>query len=362
MKTDFRPIGLGVLLVCIDFLMAGCGTSSSIPARSEAIRPGLPKDTYGKTYYLSLDDSGRRHGAPDLAPYVDLINRQLKLRGLVRLQSAESNPDYLVVAGLSSRAVNAVGAWSPTAPTGGARPFTTGQYSGDGSEPARDNAAMQNSGSGTGAVTFTDWIYTFRLSVMDQRSSSPASTNLPYVVQAEGIGLPLNRTIPGLIEAAFRTAEPGSEKQSPPAATASTGDIGARLPYVIEFTILPQSRSSRFSAGDEIVITSVTGDHPDIQVGGIYLVEGTYTLASMDEAILGLSVPYRNGSMPWAHTSVSNGKGHFSLRIEIPNIQSFQSLHLAFYTANRGYAGDGIHFVGKGSRQNLTPSSVGHTS
>jgi hypothetical protein len=100
------------------------------------------------------------------------------------------------------------------------------------------------------------------------------------------------------------------------------------FPFVINFvTGIPDS--GKFSPGDEIVITSVKGDRNHIERGGSYAVEGTYTLASMDNARLAISViapaPDLSDTISGAISPtnqqggsiVSRGTGQFSLKTTV---------------------------------------------
>ena len=77
-----------------------------------------------------------------------------------------------------------------------------------------------------------------------------------------------------------------SNQSGPPSEARS---VEKQFPYVIDF--VPYSPEwGQFSPCDEIVITVVRSDRNHIEPGGRYLVEGTYKLASMERAMLGLSV------------------------------------------------------------------------
>jgi hypothetical protein len=124
--------------------------------------------------------------------------------------------------------------------------------------------------------------------------------------------------------------------KSPPIAQS----LGAEFPYVIDFVASTPSWS-QFAPGDAIVVTALKGDRKQIEPGGRYLVDGTYTLASMDRARLGLSVTAPTKDSPGAKsptyaeqmTEVARGTGHFSLRV---TMHYAGSLHVSFVPMDGG--------------------------
>src|SRR5512137_3094162 len=66
------------------------------------------------------------------------------------------------------------------------------------------------------------------------------------------------------------------------AASAATNDTAADFPSAVPFEL----GMTEFLPGDSITIQSVRGTSPTIRTGETYCVEGTYTLASKDEADL----------------------------------------------------------------------------
>jgi hypothetical protein len=240
---------------------------------------------------------------------MDLIDRQLASRGLTGVQSAEANADYLITAGMWEHAAGSVDQ------------TTTSQWSG-GRIP----------GPRGGETSFVDWVYTLRVSIVDSKAAGTSSQS-PCVIEAESNWSPLQRTIPALIDAAFKTLM---------ASPSSAGIAAARSIAVQYGSVIPVAVTGRtpFSSGNGVVIESVTGDRPHIQAGGSYLVEGTYTLGSDESAILLLtasmaermSVPV----FPEQRLNISRGTGHFSLSIQVPNVDSFKSLHISLYPVNSG--------------------------
>src|ERR1700749_2658609 len=69
-------------------------------------------------------------------------------------------------------------------------------------------------------------------------------------------------------------------------------------------TIKFELGASGFRAGDNITITSVRGSRNHIESGGDYLVEGTYTLATAENAELGVHCTSRG---PGGHSTVTPG-------------------------------------------------------
>jgi hypothetical protein len=143
-------------------------------------------------------------------------------------------------------------------------------------------------------------------------------------------------------------AQPDSGPKPSPTLSAATKQIEAEFPYVIDF-IPYQPPWSKFSPGDEIVITSVRGDRKHIEPDGRYLVEGTYTLASMESAGLSLSVTAPSPSSPGAispvhdeqRTKVARGTGRFSLRETMRYAGSF---HVSFNPMGGGESRGTIYF------------------
>ena len=101
-------------------------------------------------------------------------------------------------------------------------------------------------------------------------------------------------------------------------------EIEAEFPYAIDFVFF-SPQSGQFSPGDAIVVTSVRGDRRHIEPNGRYLIEGDYTLSSMESADLGLHArltgraPIDIGDL----RAVSRGSGHFTLRTSMISIGPF---------------------------------------
>lgn len=103
--------------------------------------------------------------------------------------------------------------------------------------------------------------------------------------------------------------------------------------------------ATEFREGDGIVLERVSGDRSTLEVGGTYTVEGTYRLATEDEASLLLSITTRapTGSKPipeGASMRVSGGEGTFSLTVPI---EEAGYPHVTFYGED-GHPFGGVYF------------------
>jgi len=104
------------------------------------------------------------------------------------------------------------------------------------------------------------------------------------------------------------------------------------FPYVIACEI----GDTEFVAGDAIAIQQVRGTLPNISTGGVYCVEGTYTLTSKEKATLALYTTTKNQSGPTPveraqRMNVSKGSGTFRL---IKQMNEDGYLHVSFYSGN----------------------------
>lgn len=96
----------------------------------------------------------------------------------------------------------------------------------------------------------------------------------------------MNPTPPFLMLAAFAVLT------APWKVSADSAVAAEAFPHAIPF----ESGAAEFAPGDAIAIRSVRGDRPGFELGGRYVVEGTYTLASAPEARIGFSVTTRGRS------------------------------------------------------------------
>jgi hypothetical protein len=110
--------------------------------------------------------------------------------------------------------------------------------------------------------------------------------------------------------------------------------------------------ANEFAPGDNIVIASLRGDRPHLEIGGRYLLEGTYTLASLDSANLSWSITTRGPSGPTptqasANAAVRSGKGEFRLS------KTFENdgwPHVSFYS---GHSQGGVYFGESGAEKTV---------
>ena len=143
---------------------------------------------------------------------------------------------------------------------------------------------------------------------------------------------------------------------SPDRALAAEG--ATDFPYVIQW----ETGDTEFAPGDAITINSVKGTAATITTGGTYCVEGTYTLASRDEAKVSLFATsnYRGPTpvAPEQTMQVARGSGSFRL-VKTMNQDGY--LHVSFYPVPSGSSFGGIYF-GQGDRvlRNWSVTKSGH--
>jgi hypothetical protein len=154
----------------------------------------------------------------------------------------------------------------------------------------------------------------------------------------------------GLTLATLVPSLPAAEasKAGPPAARSEeTPPSEADLPFVIR---LRTSKVGGMPRGDEIKIVEVRSDRKRIEVGGTYLVKGTYQLSSKPTARLSLSITSYPGSSGrskggrWDTYQIERGTGTFTLVGKMTNDGDY---HVSFYyPADNGRyeAGAGIYF------------------
>jgi hypothetical protein len=123
-----------------------------------------------------------------------------------------------------------------------------------------------------------------------------------------------------------------------------------QFPHVIEYEL----GAFGFAEGDQITITAVRGDREHIEPGGSYLVEGTYTLGSANNAYLALFCTTRGPSGP---TPIQNGqqikitKGSGKFYLYETNVADGW-LHVSFYS-DRGDSRGGVYFGEKGREKTI---------
>jgi hypothetical protein len=127
--------------------------------------------------------------------------------------------------------------------------------------------------------------------------------------------------------------------------------VKTEFPYVIPYEL----GTSAFPAGDRITITSLRGNRSHLETGGAYLVEGSYTLASAESALLLFSCTTHgpSGRTPITEgqeLKITRGSGTFSLKHVTPCDGWF---HVSFYTGNEGHSHGGIYFGEKGIEKTI---------
>ena len=132
-----------------------------------------------------------------------------------------------------------------------------------------------------------------------------------------------------------------------PPGPAATEDATPDLPRAVRFKL----GDANFASGDNITITRMRGTTETIATGGTYCVEGTYTLASRDEADLAFfstSIAASGPSPidPKQHVRIKKGTGSFRL---VKTLKEDGYLHLSFYPVPSGSDFGGVYF-GQGKR------------
>jgi hypothetical protein len=139
--------------------------------------------------------------------------------------------------------------------------------------------------------------------------------------------------------------------------SAAEGDA-RDFPYAIPVEL----GAVEFAPGDRLEIMSLRGNRPHLEIGGRYLLEGTYTLESTESGTLGWRITSRGSGTPQAvgaeeTINVTRGSGSFRL------IKVFQAdgwPHLSFYVKNpaRGVStsAGGVYFGEAGIEQSILRS------
>jgi hypothetical protein len=140
----------------------------------------------------------------------------------------------------------------------------------------------------------------------------------------------ITTTVPALLGLTFALAASGG-----------TSDTARDFPSVVVFEL----GEAEFLPDDSIIIQQVRGTSSTIGAGGTYCVEGTYTLASREEADLALfattlgDVP--SPTDPSQHTRIEKGTGTFRL---VKTMKQEGYLHVSFYPVPSGSAFGGVYF------------------
>ena len=121
------------------------------------------------------------------------------------------------------------------------------------------------------------------------------------------------------------------------ATNSTTGDISSVVPFELG--------EGEFLPGDSITIQRVSGTSSTIQTGQTYCVEGTYTLASKDQADLALYATTKSAAHTPTYPSqimrIEKGTGTFRL---VKTMREEGYLHVSFYPVPAGSAFGGIYF------------------
>ena len=150
--------------------------------------------------------------------------------------------------------------------------------------------------------------------------------------------------LPSFVRTATKEAGAAPADGALPSST-QTPDITvtADFPYAIQF----EQGATRFLDGDKITILEVRGTADKFAVGDIYLIRGTYTLASRDRAKLAASITAmdaangRSTPLKVQSTIVNQGNGTFTLYLPMP----CRGLpHVSFYPADGGSDFGGNYF------------------
>src|SRR6266436_6351357 len=119
------------------------------------------------------------------------------------------------------------------------------------------------------------------------------------------------------------------------------------MPHAVQYEL----GDAEFAHGDNITLKQMRGTSETITTGGTYCVEGTYTLASRDQADLAFftTTITDNGPSPIdprQHVRIKKGTGSFRL---VKTLNEDGYLHLSFYPVPSGGDFGGVYF-GQGNR------------
>ncbi len=135
----------------------------------------------------------------------------------------------------------------------------------------------------------------------------------------------------------------GSNDETPPPARKADTSVTSDLPYVVQF----EQGATRFSAGDKITVLEVRGTADTFKPDNLYMIKGTYTLASHDRAMLAAyttAMDAANGSSTshqFQTTHINQGDGSFKLFLLMP-YRGWP--HVSFYPADGGEGFGGSYF------------------
>jgi hypothetical protein len=125
------------------------------------------------------------------------------------------------------------------------------------------------------------------------------------------------------------------------AAWGGTNSIAADFSSAVPFEL----GEGGFLPGDSITIQRVSGTSPTIRTGETYCVEGTYVLASKEQAHLALYATAQSAvptpDDPGQSTLIEKGTGTFRL---VKTMREEGYLHISFYSVPAGSSFGGIYF------------------
>jgi len=116
------------------------------------------------------------------------------------------------------------------------------------------------------------------------------------------------------------------------------------LSHVVRFEI----GDTYFLEGDSIVVEKITGPTDTIEPGNVYLVTGTYKLASHPDAMLSSNVTSGHDSVTRhlegrqrSSVTIQQGEGRFSVYL---NMDTNGWPHISFYPSHGGSSFAGVYF------------------
>lgn len=119
------------------------------------------------------------------------------------------------------------------------------------------------------------------------------------------------------------------------------------FPFPIPYDLAPPSTR----AGDVVTITEIRGTSPVLRVGAMYLVRGTYTLASAPNATLGFHITATRPGEGCTNSNgrdsvaVTRGAGSFELAVRA----AYEGRpHVSFYVEGKGSGG--VYLDGQAAR------------
>ena len=137
----------------------------------------------------------------------------------------------------------------------------------------------------------------------------------------------------------FTHADSQTPKDAGPSATPATSDF----PHAVKF----EQGVTRFKNGDKIDISEIRGTSEQFGRGNIYVVKGTYSLASHDRATLAAYITTTAKDQEFGHTLkvqhqvIERGQGTFTLFLPM---YTTGLPHVSFYSIDGGEGFGGNYF------------------